>query len=370
MSFQTVSGDRRLRVVVVGAGGMGTAWAGTVQANPGVELVGLADIALDAAREAARKIGRPDVALGPDGVELARLTGADAIVNATVPAAHHPVTVDALTSGIAVLGEKPVASSVAEALSLAAAAQLTGRLFMVSQSRRYSRALRLFKRQLDGLGGAGILTVDFFKAPRFGGFRDEMASPLLLDMAIHQFDLARFLLDADPVAVVADEYNPGWSWYAGNAAATATFEMTGGARFVFSGSWCSPGFETSWNGSWRASAEGGTALWDGDGEPAADPARPDTGSVADPGAEIEGALREFVAALRTGAEPMGRVHTNVMSLAMVEAAVAGATSGRRIRLDDLLAESYAATVSAERNPDVRAVLESWPSVREGLARGA
>src|SRR5699024_7694564 len=112
--------------------------------------------------------------------------------------------------------------------------------------------------------------------------------------------------------------NPAWSWYTGDAAATAIFAMEDGARFVFNGSWCSPGFETSWNGSWRVSAEHGTVLWDGEDEPLTDPDG-DITDIADPGLGIAGSLREFIAALRHGEEPMGRVHANVMSLAMVEA---------------------------------------------------
>ncbi|SDE25251.1 Gfo/Idh/MocA family protein [Glycomyces harbinensis] len=367
MSFRTVTTDGPLRLVVVGAGGMGRAWARTIQASADTELVGIADLSSAAAESAAEEIGVPGLALGSDAVELARRAGADAIVNATIPEAHHPVTTAALLAGIPVLGEKPVAASVAEGLSLTAAAEHTGELFMVSQSRRYHRSLHAAKRRLAPLGAVGIVAVDFYKAPHFGGFRDEMDSPLLLDMAIHQFDMARFLLDADPVSVSCEEYNPAWSWYAGDAAATAVFAMEGGARFVFNGSWCSPGFETSWNGSWRISAERGSVLWDGEGEPGADPDEDAAEAVDDPGQEIAGSLREFVAALRHGREPMGRVHANVMSLAMVEAATQSASQGRRVVIDDVLDRSYDAALATERDADVLAVMKAWSSVRDALS---
>ena len=48
-------------------------------------------------------------------------------------------------------------------------------------------------------GEVGTVTTEFFKAPRFGGFREQMAYPLLVDMAIHQFDLARDLIQAEAV---------------------------------------------------------------------------------------------------------------------------------------------------------------------------
>jgi predicted dehydrogenase len=172
-----------------------------------------------------------------EALEVAARTGADAVVDLTVPAAHHPVTTAALFAGLPVLGEKPAAETLAQALSLAAASEVTGKLFMVSQARRYDPHLRAYKERVRALRPIGILANGFFREVRIGGFREEMAHPLLLDMAIHHFDAARFLLDADPVAVYCEEFNPAWSWYRGDAAATATFEMSGGERYVYTGSW-------------------------------------------------------------------------------------------------------------------------------------
>lgn len=365
--FATIPDDGTpLRVVVVGAGGMGRAWLRTVEESPLVELAGIVDLDLDAARAAAAAMGRPGLPVGAGTAALAADVGAQAVINVTVPAAHHPVTAEALAAGLPVLGEKPVASTVAQGLSLAAAAELRGQLFMVSQSRRYNRHLFDAKRLSSSVGRVGIVSAEFFKAPRFGGFRDAMDHPLLLDMAIHQFDMARFLLDADPVSVFCEEYNPSWSWYRGDAGSTAIFEMTGGERFVFTGSWCSPGQETSWNASWRISGEHGTVLWDGDNRPVSSLAS-DAGSGEDPGLEIAGSLRDFVAAVRTGSTPMGRVHQNIMSLAMVEAAILSAATGSRVSVDALLKDSYRQAILAERDPAVLEVLTSWTSVRDALA---
>ena len=359
-----------LRVVLVGAGGMGKAWLRTIVADPDVALAGVVDLDLDVASEAVTAAGVPDVPLGRDAVELAARTGAQAVVNVTVPRAHHPVTTAALFAGLPVLGEKPVAEDVAQALSLAAAAEASGQLFVVSQSRRFNPHVFAFKEQARVLGRLGALTTEFYKAPHFGGFREEMAHPLLVDMAIHQFDLARFLLDAEPVSVYCEAYNPPWSWYSGDASASAVFEMTGGVRYVFTGSWCAPGLETSWNGSWRLSGSQGSALWNGDDAPRLETA---SGAVpapsADPGQEIAGSLARFAAVLRGEVAPMGEVHENVLSLVMVEAAVESAATHQRVAVDDVLERAYAKALADERREDVRAVLESWTSVRAALSAG-
>jgi predicted dehydrogenase len=369
VSFRRIvsSPDRPLRVVVAGAGTMGRAWLDAVIATPDVELTGVADLDLTAANDAVVAAGRSGLAIGDDAVELARQTGAQALINVTVPEAHHAVTTAALFAGLPVLGEKPVAESVSRALSLVAASEVTGELFMVSQSRRWNPQLSRLRAMARRLGPIGTVTTDFFRAPRFGGFREQMAQPLLIDMAIHAFDAVRFLLDCEPVSTYCQSYNPQWSWYAGHANATAVFEMGSGARYVYNGSWCSPGAETSWNGSWRVSGQNGTALWNGDDDPvlhmASEPAIPEASALSG----IHGALHVFVQALRTGQRLSGEVHENVMSLAMVEAAVQSARTGWPARLDDVLTRAYAEAIRTEERSDVCRVLQNWPAVRDALA---
>ena len=86
-----------------------------------------------------------------------------------------------------------------------------------------------------------------------------------------------------------------------------------------------------------------------------------------PYSDIAGALRVFVESLRTGSTPMGEVHENTMSLAMVEAAVESARTGQRVLVDDVLDQAYAAALRDETRVDVRAALAGWPSVRGALA---
>ncbi len=360
-----------VRIIQVGAGGMGRVWLQLLADTPGVTLVGLVDLDTEAASRALAELGRSEVAVAASLSEIAGSTGAQAVVNVTVPVAHHPVNVEAMFAGLPVLCEKPIAPTVSQALSLAAASEASGQLLMTSQSRRYYSVLADFKTVLGSLGEVGIATTEFFMAPRFGGFRDSMDHPLLVDMSIHAFDVARYLLDAEPVSVYCDSFNPVWSWYAGDAATTAIFEFEGGIRYTFIGSWCSPGAETSWNGSWRVSGAKGSATWDGENAPMVDLGtsqihlpEPDR-KIA--GETIAGSLAEFIDSLRTGRIPSGEVHSNVLSLAMVEAAVHSAQKGQRIFIETMLEDSYRGAVSEEKRADVLATLTGWGSAREGLA---
>ncbi|SEG91853.1 Predicted dehydrogenase [Nonomuraea solani] len=346
-----------LRFVQVGAGSMGLAWMRTLAATEGVELAGVADLDTERAAAAVRSVfGDADVVVGASLGEVLAATAADAVLNVTVPAAHTEVNVEALFAGLPVLCEKPAAPTLAEAVVQAAAAEVTGRLLMISQSRRYYAALAAYRSRLAELGTVGLLTTGFYRGPRFGGFREEMEQPLLVDMAIHAFDAARYLLGTEPVSVTCESWNPAWSWFKGDAAAMATFLFGDGARYVFTGSWCAEGLETSWNGEWRASGSGGTATWDGE-----DRVTSSAGGAVDvpPGGaeQISGALAEFVASLRTGAEPSGAISRNLYSLAMVEAAVRSAESGERVEIDALLETAHADALALPLREEIRVRLQ-------------
>jgi predicted dehydrogenase len=335
-----------LKAVIVGAGGMGKAWGRNLRGIPEqVEVVGWVDLRAGAAAEAADSLGVTVAYAGEDLGKALSETRPDFVVDVTIPEAHHGVTLQALAAGVPVIGEKPMASSMAEAREMVAASEKAGKLYMVSQSRRYDDNIRAYRRLIEAnVGKLGILNSDFYIGAHFGGFRDEMRSPLVLDMAIHTFDAARYLCGLDPVAVYCEEFNPSWSWYKGDASATAIFEMAGGMRYTYRGSWCAEGKPTSWEAEWRAVGEKGTATWDGVGghAPAAEIVTSDKGFQRDtkrvdatvdqaPGG-IAGSIQDFLNALKTGATPMGECHDNIKSLAMVFAAMESSDAKQRVEI--------------------------------------
>ena len=308
-----------LRAVLAGAGALGPFWARELLESPDTELVGWVDLDPSRAEKAAAKLG-VKVPAGRELEPMLREHRPDFVLNVTPPAAHRAVALAALEHGAHVLTEKPLATSMAEAHEMIAAADRAGKLLMVSQNRRYLPELQAFGEEVAALGTLSSITCEFHRNHRVPGAEFLLAfpQPLLLDMAIHLFDAARALTGADPLSVYCDAYNPPWSWYDGPAAAAAVFRMTGDLRFSFVGNWAAPRDETSWTGWWRAIGEGGIAIWDGEETTDRDPERFHG---------IEGALADFVAALRTGSTPHGECHDNLRSLAMCHAAVESAALG-------------------------------------------
>ncbi len=97
----------------------------------------------------------------------------------------------------------------AEAGELLRLSEAKGKVFMISQNRRWdTRNVQLRRTLEENLGTVGMLNCAFYLGAHFGGFWDEMTNPLLLDMAIHHLDLARFFTRQDPVPVYAAAFNP------------------------------------------------------------------------------------------------------------------------------------------------------------------
>jgi predicted dehydrogenase len=335
----------RLRALIVGAGGMGRAWGKNLSDCDQVTIGGWVDIRPGIAAQAAAEIGLGGIYAGQDLERALADVRPDFVVDVTVPEAHHDVTLAALAAGVPVLGEKPMADSMERARAMVAASERAGKLYMVSQSRRYDARIHAMRDLIvEQTGPPGILNSDFYIGAHFGGFRDQMPNVLLLDMAIHTLDAARYLGGADPLSVYCEEFNPPWSWYRGAACATAIFEMTGGLRYTYRGSWCAEGRPTAWESEWRAVGPRGAATWDGHGAPTAEVVveaggfRSKTEAraaevVAGVPEGIAGSLRDVLRALRTRATPLGECHDNIKSLAMVFGAIESAATGRRVSID-------------------------------------
>jgi predicted dehydrogenase len=190
------------KALLVGAGGFGKEWAKTLAACPEVELVAWVSRRAEVVAAAAESLGLSKLRTGADLRAALQSVRPDFVVDATPPEAHHAVTLEALELGVPVLGEKPMADTMDHARAMVKASERAQRLYMVSQSRRYNPQLRAAQTiAQERLGSLGILNSDFYIGAHFGGFRDQMPSPLLVDMAIHTFDAARYLTQADPVAV-------------------------------------------------------------------------------------------------------------------------------------------------------------------------
>lgn len=338
---------REIKAVLVGCGSMSQAWLTPAKTIPGLRIVGLVDLHRPAAEARAKQYELPESIVYDSLKDAIAQAKPDVVFDVTIPAAHKSVTLEALTAGCHVLGEKPMAESLADAQAMVAAAKASGKIYAVIQNRRYDPNIRTVRDVLasNTIGPVAEIHADFFLGPHFGGFRDVMEHPLLIDMAIHTFDQARYASGCDPVAVYCHAFNPAHSWYKGDASAICIFEMTGGVVYVYRGSWCAQGQPTSWNANWRFVCGNGSLVWDGgtniQAHKAADPSISHPSEFPEVTIEKgtlehqthDGLIREFVDCVRSGGRPLTHCEDNIKSLAMVLAAVKSAASGQREKVE-------------------------------------
>ncbi|WP_421724408.1 Gfo/Idh/MocA family protein [Bauldia sp.] len=333
-----------MRVIQVGCGLISGRWLDAIRAHGDLEPVALVDVDQDAAREAAASRGF-DVPIFADAHDALANVAADVVFDCTPPKVHRDVTLAALGAGRHVFGEKPMAEEMDEARAMVDAAHASGKTYAVMQNRRFDPNIRALRAFIESGAIGRLTTVDaeFYISPHFGGFRETMNHVLLLDMAIHTFDAARFLTGANAEAVYCHEWNPRGSWYAHGASASAIFEMTDGIVFNYLGSWCAEGLHTAWEGSWRLIGERGSITWDGatglrcqvvEGSGAFI-----NNQVDIPGPKlVEGepdtwhdrAIRDFVDKISRSATPETVCDDNIHSLAMVLGAIESSKRGARV----------------------------------------
>ncbi|MFW5985745.1 MAG: Gfo/Idh/MocA family protein [Halanaerobiales bacterium] len=338
-----------VEIVVVGCGGMAGTWVDYGLSRDDTEIVGLIDVNIGAARKMAKRHNLSIPVFDRLEEALAECEG-DLVFNVTPPDIHQQVVTTALKAGYDVFGEKPMASSLNECREMVRVAEETGRMYAVMQNRRYNKNIRAYRQLITSgtIGEPGFITADFFLGPHFGGFRDVMEDPLILDMAIHTFDQARMIADADPVSVYCHQFNPPGSWYQGNAAAICIFEFSNGSVFSYNGSWCAEGVPTSWEASWRVSGSRGTAVWDGKNKPYAEVLIPASekkfmndfkkveGEYLWNGREgHQGCLDEMFAALENGRRAETDCRDNIKSMAMVFGALESAGKEKKIGFEKI-----------------------------------
>lgn len=197
-----MSGSERLRLGVIGVGAMGARHAENIaHGSPEATLVTVFDAQPAAAARVAGSLGC-DHAASLD--EILRRDDLDAVVIVSPPRFHAEHAVAALEARKHVLLEKPMALTLADADRINSAAAKAGRRLQVGFMRRYDPAYVMAKRRIEA-GDIGIPR--FFKgidrdqdAP-VGPFGSAGRASILTDSAIHDFDVARWLM-ADEVAAV------------------------------------------------------------------------------------------------------------------------------------------------------------------------
>jgi UDP-N-acetylglucosamine 3-dehydrogenase len=189
----------RLRVGVIGGGSMGFNHARVLAEMEDVELVGVADPSAEARARVGRRLRAHTFADYRELIQRARPHAVTVVVPTTL---HYRVAADAIESGCHVLVEKPIASNCDEGADLIVRAADRGVALSVGHVERFNPAVRELKRRIDA-GDLG--TIFQVHARRVGPFPARIRDVgVIVDLATHDLDVMRFLLDSTVERVYAE----------------------------------------------------------------------------------------------------------------------------------------------------------------------
>ena len=190
-----------IRFALLGAGRIGTMHARHVAACPDARLVCVYDPVPDAARAVAEQHG----ATAAGTVQAALAAGVDAVLIASSTDTHVDLIAAAAQAGKAVFCEKPIDLSLQRVEECWQQVSDRGVPIQIGFNRRYDASHRAVRERVAA-GEIGdlhqvIITSRDPEPPPMSYTR--VSGGLFRDMMIHDFDLARFVLDEEPDTVTA-----------------------------------------------------------------------------------------------------------------------------------------------------------------------
>lgn len=172
----------------------------------GAALVAVADPNPDALRQFSEQ--QPDVRTYTDYRDLLASADVHGVLIASPTSTHREIAIAAARAGKAIFCEKPIALTLAATDEVIAAAEQAGVLLQVGFMRRFDRAYTAAKRKLDaGEIGDPVAIRSIGRDPHRTSL--DFANPavsggLIVDMAIHDFDCIRWLMNDDIQRVYAE----------------------------------------------------------------------------------------------------------------------------------------------------------------------
>jgi len=196
----------KVSIGIVGLGRMGQIYAEHLAGHGQVRIAAVSDVVEERAAQLAEKLGVESWTV--DYQEILDDSSIDAIFVTSSTSTHREVVIAAAKAGKAILCEKPIALTLEDTDEMIAAIDRKGVMFQAGFMRRFDRGYAAAKLKIEA--GAIGEPVTFKSIGRDPFCPDlEYAKPsvsggLILDMAIHDFDLARWLM-ADEVQRVYTE---------------------------------------------------------------------------------------------------------------------------------------------------------------------
>ena len=196
----------KIKIGIIGVGSIAESHIASYLKNPDVELYAFCDINEKRLNKMGEKYGISR--LFTDKNEMLKLAEIDAVSVCTWNSEHAPCTIAALNAGKHVLCEKPMATSVEDAIKMKEAAEKNGKLLMIGFVRRFGNDCDIMMdfNSVDYLGEIYYAKATYLR--RNGnpggwfGDKSRSAGGPLIDLGVHVIDFTRYLMgNPKPVSV-------------------------------------------------------------------------------------------------------------------------------------------------------------------------
>jgi scyllo-inositol 2-dehydrogenase (NAD+) len=192
---------------VIGLGRMGRIYSEHVARR--LEGARLAAVSSRTPKVAAKVARQTDgVKIYSDYRDLLADASIQGVIIATLTHTHHDIVIAAAEAGQAIFCEKPLALTLVETEAMLAAVEKAGVLFQIGFMRRFDKGFAAAKQQIEaGVIGTPIVAHSISRDPHCPdpAWADPRSSGgLILDMAIHDLDLLRWLMDDEVERVYAE----------------------------------------------------------------------------------------------------------------------------------------------------------------------
>jgi len=189
-----------LKVGVIGTGMIGQDHIRRItEVLAGAEVVAVTDANADVATEVAARLN--DATVHASGQDLISDPNVDAVIVCSWGPTHEEYVLASIAAGKPVFCEKPLATTTDACLRIIEAEVAAGRrLVQVGFMRRYDAAYRALKKVIDdGSVGAPLVYYSGHRNPSVPpSYTKDMA---IVDTAVHDFDVTRWLLGEELVAI-------------------------------------------------------------------------------------------------------------------------------------------------------------------------
>lgn len=204
----------------------------------GAEITAVCDLDEDKALACSQKFGVGSIYTNVG--EMLDAESLDFIDIVTQPATHHSLVEAAVSHGLPVICQKPLAPSLAEARAIIEACRDADVPLMVHENFRWQRPMRALKDAVDELGELFFGRISFRSAYDVYADQPYLAEDerfIIHDLGIHLLDLCRFFMGkAEKLYCQTQRVNPEIN---GEDTATIMLEMTTGATCVVEVSYAS-----------------------------------------------------------------------------------------------------------------------------------